>query len=75
MTLHTAIDISTISSSIEAIRQHHRRLDESVTEEHRRPQPDMSVLQSLKRERLRVKDEIALHEGLMRTLARGRIKT
>jgi hypothetical protein len=61
-----------ISSRIQAVQRRHRGLDERVAAEHRRPQPDTGVLQTLKREKLRLKDELARYEGLVRTLERGR---
>ena len=74
MTIQTTIKDAGLSARIDAVQRRHRRLDERVAAEHRRPQPDMSVLQSLKREKLRLKDELARYEGLLRTLARGRAR-
>ena len=75
MTIQTAIKGTALSSRIDAMRLRHRRIDDRVAAEHRRPQPDMSVLQSLKREKLRLKDGLARYEGLLRTVARGRVTT
>ncbi len=70
MTLQTAIETPPMTSRIDALRRRHRRLDDRVAAEHRRPQPDMTVLQRLKREKLRLKEELARYEGLLRTLGR-----
>ncbi len=75
MTIQTAIKTPALVSRMDAIERRHRRLDDRVAEEHRRPQPDASVLQTLKREKLRLKDELMHYEGLMRTLSRGRAAT
>ncbi len=72
MTFQPAIKRSVMPSRIEALLRRHRRLDERVAAEHGRPQPDAMVLQMLKREKLRLKDELTRYEGLMRTLARRR---
>jgi hypothetical protein len=72
MTFEPAIQCSVMPSRIEALLRRHRSLDERVAAEQGRPQPDAMVLQMLKREKLRLKDEITRYEGLMRTLARRR---
>ena len=70
MTIQTPIKGQAMTSRISALQRRHRRLDDRVAAEHRRPQPDMSVLQTLKREKLRLKEELTHYEGLLRTLAR-----
>ena len=75
MTIQTSIKPAAVAVRIAAVRRRHRRLDDRVVAEHRRPQPDTSVLQMLKRERLRLKDELQHYEGLMRTLSRGSAAT
>ena len=60
-----------LSNRLLAIRRRHRALDARVGREQRRPSPDASLLQKLKRERLRLKDELARMEGLLSTLSRG----
>lgn len=64
---------SVLAARIAAVRQRHRQVDESVRSEQIRPMPDASALQSLKRRRLQLKDELQRYEGLVRTLSRGRI--
>ena len=64
-----------LKSRIEALRSRHGKLESRIEVEHRRPLPDTSVLQRLKREKLRLKDEISRYDGLARTLARGRAAT
>lgn len=72
MTIHTAIKSTGLFGRIVALRQRHCSLDDRVAAEHKRPQPDSSLLQRLKRERLRLRDEIARHEGVLRTISRVR---
>jgi len=62
-----------LKARIEALRARHGALEARIGAEHRRPLPDTSVLQKLKREKLRLKDELARYDGLSRTLARGRL--
>lgn len=62
---------ASLSARIEAVRKRHRRIDDSVAAEQSRPNPCMAALQTLKRQRLRLKDELQHYEGLMRTLSRG----
>ena len=72
MMMHTATKPAGLAGRIEALRQRHRSLDNRVTAEHQRPRPDSAVLQGLKRKRLRLRDELARYEGLLRTISRGR---
>ncbi len=70
MSPETIGNTRTLGGRIAALRDRHRRLDESISEEQNRPLPDLATLQKLKRARLRTKDEIALREGLLRTIER-----
>lgn len=54
-----------------ALRLRHRSVDRDIEAEQKRPAPDLGTLQGLKRVKLRLKDEIARYEGLVRTLERG----
>lgn len=64
-----------VASRIAALRLRHRKIDERVSWEHGRPQPDIVVLKTLKRERLRLKDELHRYEGLLQSLTHGRPAT
>ena len=44
---------------VESLQQMHHDLEEAIKEENLRPKPDASVLSDLKRQKLRIKDEIA----------------
>jgi len=44
---------------IETLRRKHAELDAALEEEERRPMPDATVLQDLKRQKLALKDQIA----------------
>ncbi len=48
-----------VEERVESLRQKHRDLEDAIEEENRRPMPDSAVLSDLKRQKLRVKDEIA----------------
>ena len=43
---------------IEALKAKHAELDRAIDEESRRPLPDDGVISDLKRQKLRIKDEI-----------------
>ncbi len=61
-----------VAAKISALRQRHQDMERRVKEEQSRPVTSLVVMQRLKRERLRLKDEIVAHEGVLRTLGRGR---
>lgn len=48
---------------IRRLRNHHRWLEQRLHEEARRPQPDVFLIQDLKRQKLQVKDELFLAEA------------
>jgi len=45
--------------SIESLRARHRNLEEALHRETHRPLPNMDVVSDLKRQKLRIKDQIA----------------
>lgn len=47
---------------IELLRQRHHKLDMEIEEENTRPAPDGLKISALKKEKLRIKDKIALLE-------------
>jgi hypothetical protein len=51
-----------LNDRIETLRTQHRSLEEQIDQEVSRPLPNMDVVQDLKRQKLRIKDEIALLE-------------
>ncbi len=53
---------------IAALKTRHHELKQKIAEELKRPVPCAMSLQKLKRRRLRIKDEMARYEGLLRTL-------
>lgn len=59
-----------LAARIEALRRRHQAIDQVVQNEHLRPLPDGALLSSLKRKRLRLKDEMRAYEDLLRILAR-----
>ena len=48
-----------VEEHIETLRAKHASLEEAIDQENMRPHPDDMKLQELKREKLRIKDEIA----------------
>ncbi len=48
-----------VEDRISALRAKHRDLETAIDEENRRPHPDDHVIASLKRQKLKIKDEIA----------------
>ncbi|MDE3079028.1 MAG: DUF465 domain-containing protein [Paracoccaceae bacterium] len=63
---------ASIAARIDALRHRHRQIDMQVTREQKHPWRDLTLLQRLKRRRLRLKEELDRHEGLLRTLSRPR---
>ena len=53
----------TVAEHVEALRAKHAALKHSVEEENQRPHPDEFRIAELKREKLRIKDEIARLEA------------
>jgi len=49
---------------IEALREKHAALDRAIDEENRRPLPNDDMISDLKRQKLRIKDEIFQLERL-----------
>lgn len=67
MTVHTFRSPNGgLAARIKALRLRHQVLEARVAAEHGRPLPDMGILRGLKRERLRLKDELARCQGGMR---------
>ncbi|MXO66616.1 YdcH family protein [Altericroceibacterium endophyticum] len=50
-----------VTSHVSALQAKHLGLERSLREELNRPSPDVSKIQALKRQKLRLKEEIALH--------------
>ena len=48
-----------VDARVESLKQLHHDLEEDIKEENQRPMPDSAVLSDLKRQKLRIKDEIA----------------
>ncbi len=53
----------TVVEHVEALRAKHSALKQAVEEENQRPHPDEFRIAELKREKLRIKDEIAKLRG------------
>jgi hypothetical protein len=48
----------TLQDRIEALKQKHAALERALDEENKRPLPDQGAIYDLKRQKLRIKDEI-----------------
>jgi hypothetical protein len=48
-----------VGSRMDSLKEMHHNLEEAIKEENYRPMPDAAVLSGLKRQKLRIKDEIA----------------
>jgi hypothetical protein len=48
-----------LTERLEALKARHAGLEAEIAEENKRPHPDDGIIHSLKKEKLRVKDEIA----------------
>ncbi|MCM8556616.1 YdcH family protein [Sphingomicrobium sediminis] len=46
---------------VEALASKHHKIADRIEQEEHRPQPDMSLIQRLKKEKLRLKDEMVGH--------------
>ena len=69
MTPHIRTRPANTTGHLEALRRRHRELDARVETESRRVHQDTVLLMRLKRERLRLRDELARYETLLRTPA------
>ncbi|MDX1711825.1 MAG: DUF465 domain-containing protein [Rhodovibrionaceae bacterium] len=47
-----------ISDRLDSLRERHAHLEQEIDQENQRPHPDDSLISQLKREKLRIKDEI-----------------
>ena len=52
-----------MDSYISSLQARHARLDREIDEESQRPLPDSMTIQDLKRQKLRIKDEICLQSA------------
>ncbi|MEM8699410.1 MAG: YdcH family protein [Pseudomonadota bacterium] len=55
----------------EALQRKHADLDAQIHEESAHPLPDFGRVKSLKRSKLKLKDEMALIDGVLRTIGQG----
>ena len=53
----------TADERIDSLREKHASLEQEIEDEHHRPLPDELRLSELKREKLRIKDQIAQLQG------------
>jgi len=60
---HPDGDLMNLESRIDSLKTRHASLDRSIAEEDLRPMPDGDTLARLKREKLRLKEEMARMRG------------
>jgi hypothetical protein len=61
----------TMQDYVESLRSKHALLEQQIDDEMHRPLPDQATLSRLKREKLRIKDEIARLGGTSPTATRS----
>lgn len=54
-----------MSSHVESLKRKHQKLESQITETIRRPGADQTEVTALKREKLRLKDEIEKHSSVV----------
>ena len=67
--IKTAADCGKLSAGIVALRPRHADLEARIHAEQTRPLPSVSRLRLLKAHKLKLKDEMAYYDGVMRTLS------
>jgi len=72
MTLQTSTKAARIGSRFVALGKRHENFDARIREVSARPNPDQIVLTRLKREKLRIRDEMQHYEGVLRMLGHQR---
>jgi hypothetical protein len=65
----TAADPEALSARIVALRARHADLEARIHAEQTRPLPSVSRLRLLKAHKLKLKDEMACYDGVVRTLS------
>lgn len=70
MTHQVVAKVFSLKARIVALRGRHREVDARISSEQQRPVPDAAQLQALKRRKLRIKDELARYEGVLRLVER-----
>lgn len=71
MTMQVSSKVAKLGSRLVAMARRHRALEERIADVESRPKPDSMVIQRLKREKLRLKDEMHYCEGMLRSTSRG----
>ncbi len=73
MELTSAKQLPVIKTRVANLRRRHHDLGTRIDDELRRPAPCCMTLQQFKRQRLRLKDQIARYDGLLRGVDRSRL--
>lgn len=71
MNMQVTSKMARFGSRLVTIGQRHRELESRIDQVEKDPQPDELVLRRLKREKLRLDDEMHCYDGLLRTLSRS----
>ncbi|MDW4497151.1 YdcH family protein [Sulfitobacter sp. D35] len=72
MTSRARIKPFSVETRLAKLRARHQELKARINQERQRPAPCSISLQTLKRKRLIIKDEIARFDGLLRTIGASR---
>jgi hypothetical protein len=63
----------TLKAGFDALLECRQELEHCIAAEHRKPVRNGDILQALGREMGRLNDDLTRHDGLFRTLSRGRV--
>ncbi len=71
MNMQVTSKVAKVGSHLAALGQRHKELEDRIANVERQPQPDALVVKRLKRQKLRLKDQMQHCEGVLRTLSRS----
>ena len=75
MNMQVTGKVARLGARLVALGQRHRDFETRIARVESRPHPDQLILSRLKREKLRIKDEIQRYEGMLRLLGRSSGRT
>ena len=70
MSMQVTTRMARLGVRLVAVGRRHREIESRIADVEKRPLPDQFALQRLKREKLRLKDEMHWYGGLLRKLSR-----
>lgn len=60
--------VASVSARVAALRMRKQSLEDEILAEQKRPMPDTARLRHLKTRKLRIRDQLARYDGVLRTL-------